>query len=267
MTEWKSGHDVNYRQAAKHPGKQADEWLQMFLIELTHRLHLDCSNISHKWLLLQAYCSHPWGCPPETLTHLVWWQWVVLNQYFYLEKWGKINVGLLDFTNSQLSSPGTTISLFLLYHRIYPRSKSHCPTGLKHSPAYGADSAGWPSVLDWPSAADDWKGGQAYWRWAHTHTGTDIIPYLHPRCGRDRPTGVWYRSLSHRTISYISLALWFGLCNNGCFCFYSVPPMFSWQWGLFSHLHCEGWWNTSLLLSHAPGVAAGPAALWRWATQ
>lgn len=25
MTEWKSGHDVNYRQAAKHTGKQPDE--------------------------------------------------------------------------------------------------------------------------------------------------------------------------------------------------------------------------------------------------
>lgn len=33
--------------------------------------------------------------------------------------------------------------------------------------------------------------------------------------------------LSHRTISYISVALWFGLCINGCFSFYSVPPMFS----------------------------------------
>lgn len=42
LTLWQRGSDVKNRLAANNPGTQADESLQIFLIELVYKLHLSC---------------------------------------------------------------------------------------------------------------------------------------------------------------------------------------------------------------------------------
>lgn len=46
MTAGESGSHMKNRKAAKHPGKQADEGLKIFLTELIHKLHINFKLLS-----------------------------------------------------------------------------------------------------------------------------------------------------------------------------------------------------------------------------
>lgn len=101
------------------------------------------------------------------------------------------------------------------------RGQSHRFTGFQHPSANRTDSPWGSFVLDWPPAADDRKGWQSERRRTDTHSGTNIVPDVHPRCGRDGPAGVWYRPL----LKNINTWGWVGVRWRGLLGLFLLSPV------------------------------------------